>query len=194
MEKHIPVETMSQLTSLNKEEELAIENSFPIKTFSKGAYLLKQGQIANEAYFVITGAIREYKLSDGLEKTIAFHTENQAAINFDSLTNRSPSRINFVCAETTTLAVLDAEKEKKLYKNHPRFEAFCRSGVEQMVGKKQEQITDLITLKPAQRYLKLQEERPDLIKRFPHHQIASYLGIKPETLSRIRARLAKKSK
>lgn len=58
-----------------------------------------------------------------------------------------------------------------------------------MMGQKQQQLAEYITLKPEQRYQKLQDERPDLINRVPQYHIASYLGIKPETLSRIRARL-----
>jgi len=189
MNKHILVEVMSKLTHLTEEEELDIESSFPIKTFNKGTYLLKEGQVAKEAYFVIEGCVREYKLSDGEEKTTAFYTEEQSVINFDSMLNQAPSKISFVCTENTSLAILNSEKEKELYKKHPRFETFCRNGVEQMMGVKQEQLAGFITLKPEQRYLKLREERPDLINRVPQYYIASYLGIKPETLSRIRVRL-----
>jgi len=61
MRKHILVELMSQLTSLTEEEALSIENSFPIKVYKKGVYLLKEGQLAEEAYYIIEGCIREYK-------------------------------------------------------------------------------------------------------------------------------------
>jgi len=189
MKRHILVEVMSELTPLTEEEKLDIENSFPIEKFHCGTYLLREGQIAKEAYFIIEGCIREYKLSDGEEKTTAFFTEEQSVINFDSMINQTPSKINFVCAENTTVAILNSEKEKALYKKHPRFESFCRNGVEKMIGEKHEQLADFITLKPEQRYLKLQEERPDLINRIPQYHIASYLGIKPETLSRIRKRI-----
>ena len=192
MNKHILVEILSRLTPLTEAEELDIENSFPIKTYKMGEYLLKEGQVEREAYFVFKGCIREYKISNGEEKTTAFFTENQSVINFDSITNQTPSKVNFICAEDTTLAIINAKKEKELYEKHPRFETFCRTGLEQMMGVKQEQLAEFITLKPEQRYLKFQKERPDLINRIPQYHIASYLGIKPETLSRIRARLAKK--
>ncbi len=189
MEKHILVEMLSQITPLTEEEQLDIQNSFPIQTCDKGTYLLKEGQIARDAYFVITGCVREYRLLDGEEKTTEFYTENQSIANFSSMLNQSPSVINYVCAEETTLTILNADLEKKLYSKHPRFESFCRDGVEQMMGQKQQQLAEYITLKPEQRYQKLQDERPDLINRVPQYHIASYLGIKPETLSRIRARL-----
>lgn len=189
--KHILVEMMSRLTSLTEEEELAIENSIPIKTFTKGTYLLKQGQVAIESYFIIEGCIREYELIGGEEKTTAFFTEHQSVANFNSLVNKIPSKQNFICSEATTVAILNEEKEKKLYRKFPRFETFCRTGMEKMMGEKQEELTEFITLKPEQQYLKLQTERPDLLHRVPQYQIASYLGIEPETLSRIRKRQVK---
>lgn len=190
---HPLAEIMSGLTTLTKEEKNDIETSFPVHTFSKGHYLLKEEHIAKDAFFVVTGCVREYKNGeDGTEKTIAFYTENQSVVNFSSLVNKTPSKINFVCTEETTLAVLNATKEKELYQKHPRFETFCRSGVEQMLGEKQEEITELMLISPEERYLKLQQNRPDLINRVPQYQIASYLGIQPETLSRIRKRNLKK--
>jgi len=180
------------MTSLSKEEQAAIEESFPIKSFPKGHLLLKEGMIANEAFFVISGCIREYELIDGEENTTAFYTEHQSAINFNSQVNRKPSTKFFECAEQTQVAILSTEKEKALYRKHPRFERFCREGMEQMMGTQQEALSNYIVLSPKKRYLKLLKERPDLINRVPQYQITSYLGIKPETLSRIRKSFASK--
>lgn len=185
MSKHILVEMMSQMTSLTEEEKGAIEQSFPISTYDKGKHLLKEGQIAKNAYFVIKGCIREYELHGGAEKTTAFYTEQQSAINFSSQSNNLPSTKYFECMEETTVAILNGEKEKSLYRQHPRFEKFCREGMEQMMGSQQETLSKFIVSNPTERYLQLVKERPDLINRVPQYQIASYLGIKPETLSRI---------
>lgn len=189
--EHVLVEMMSQMTSLNEEEKQAIRESFPIQHVSRDSFLLKQGQVARRAYFVIKGCVREYHLQDGEEVTTAFFTENMSAANFGSLASQKPSKSYLVCSEETTLAVLDVEKEKELYRKFPRFESFCRAGMEEMMGQKQEQLSTFISLKPEQRYEKLVSERPDLLNRVPQFQIASFLGIKPETLSRIRRRLSK---
>ena len=189
---HILVKLIGKLTPLSKNEKMNIENSFPIETFDKGTFLIQEGQIARNAYYVIHGFIREYELVEGEEKTTAFYSEGQSAINFNSIANNTPSKVNFICGERTTVAVLNAEKEKELYKKHPRFETFCRTGMEEMMGNKQQELTEIIKLKPEKRYEKLQKERPKLLDRVPQYQIASYLGITPEALSRIRNRLVKK--
>ncbi len=191
---HVLVNLMAQLTPLSEEEILAIESSFPIKSYAKGEYLLRHGAIAKEAYYLIKGCIRAFMLLDGEEKIIAIYTENQSVANFESITNHSPSKVSFVCNEDVEVAIVSVAREKALYQKYPRFETFCRDGLEQMLGAKQEQFSTFITLKPEQRYKWLQEKRPELINRLPQYQIASYLGIKPETLSRIRARMASKNK
>ena len=188
--EHILVQFMSQLTALTQEESIAIEKSFPIRTYEKGHHLLKEGRIASDAFFVIEGCIREYELLDGVEVTTAFYTENQSAINFNSQVNKIPSSKYFECSEKTTVAVLNGEKEKALYQSHPRFERFCREGMEQMMGTQQKTLSKFIVSGPKERYLQLLQERPGLIHRVPQYQIASYLGIKPETLSRIRKKMA----
>lgn len=188
---HILIKLLSELTPLSEKEKFDIESSFPIESFEKGTFLLREGQVARNAYYIISGCVREYEINDGEEKTTAFYTENQSAVNFNSIAKQAPSEVNYICMEKTTLAILNAEKENKLYEKHPRFETFCRSGMEQMMGSQQEELIQTIVLKPEQRYKKLQQERPDLLNRVPQHQIASYLGIKPESLSRIRKRITK---
>ncbi|MGB1204393.1 MAG: Crp/Fnr family transcriptional regulator [Chitinophagales bacterium] len=191
--KHILIQIMSELTVLSAEEIIAIEESFPIKTFPKATNLLREGQIAKEGYFVVKGCIRRYELINGEEKTIDFYTENQSAINFDSLVNKTPSKHYFVCLEETTVAVADHLKEQALYKKYPRFETFCRTGMEQMFANQHQTFSKFITMKPKERYLNLLKERPYLINRVPQYQLASYLGIQPETLSRIRKKIIAKS-
>jgi len=184
-------ELMSSGPDLSDEEKEDIKESFQIKVFPKGKLLVKEGQYAKATYHVTKGYLREYELIDGEEKTIAFYTEGEAAANFQSIHNKTPSKLNLICEEECTILVIDTEKENALYKKHPRFEAMCRQATEQMLGAKQAELAEFISSKPEQRYLKLQEKRPDLINRVPQYHIASFLGIKAETLSRIRRRLAK---
>ena len=191
--KNILVELMSNFIELTDEEKQSILEAFPVKTFEKGTVLLREGEIAKDSFFVIKGCVREYFINnDGEENTTNFYTEYQSAVNFASISNRSPSKYFLSCTEKTTVAIVNAEKETALYKKHPRFGEVCRVEMEKMMGEKQESLSKSINSTPKERYLNLLEERPDLINRVPQYQLASYLGVKPETLSRIRKRISLK--
>jgi signal-transduction protein with cAMP-binding, CBS, and nucleotidyltransferase domain len=184
------VELMSNFIELTDEEKQGILEAFPIKTFIKESFLLKDGQIAKDAFVVIKGCIREYRIEDGQEKTSGFYTEFQSAVNFDSMSNNKPSKYYFTCTEDTTIAIMNSVKEKALYKKFPRFGEVCRVQMEKILGASQEEFVTFKNATPKERYLNLLNERPNLINRVPQYQLASYLGIKPETLSRIRKRIS----
>lgn len=186
------VELMSSFIELTNEEKQGILDAFPIKTYTNETNLLKEGQIAKDAFFVIKGCVRKYSIENGEEKTSAFYTEFQSAINFDSMANQSPSKYFFTCTEDTSVAIINSEKENALYKKFPRFGEVCRVEMEKMFGASQEEFSTFKNATPKERYLNLLKNRPNLIQRVPQYQLASYLGIKPETLSRIRGRITLK--
>ena len=188
--KNTLVEMMSSFIDLTDDEKQGILEAFPIKTYLKGTNLLKEGQIAKDAFLVIEGCVRKYSIDDGEEKTTGFYTEFQSAVNFDSISNSSPSKYYFTCVEDSTVAILNSEKENALYKKFPRFGEVCRVEMEKMLGASQEDLSTFINSTPKERYLTLVKNRPELIQRVPQYQLASYLGIKPETLSRIRKRVS----
>lgn len=191
--ENLLTEFLSKITNLSVEERITIQNSFPTKTFDKGYMLLKEGMIALDSYFVISGCVREYELTDGVETTTAFYTENDSVIDFHSQINRVPSSKYFECVEETKVSISNIDKEKELYIKYPLFEKYCKEGMEKMMAEQQKKMSKFISSDSTERYLALVKERPDLINRVPQYQIASYLGVKPETLSRIRKKLSSKS-
>jgi signal-transduction protein with cAMP-binding, CBS, and nucleotidyltransferase domain len=184
------VEMMSNFIDLTDDEKQGILKAFPVKTYTKGTHLLNEGQISENAFFVIKGCLRKHCIEDGDEKTFEFYTEFESAVNFESLSNRSPSKYYFTCVEESVIAIFNSEKETELYKQFPRFGEVCRVELEKMLGASQENLMKFKNSTPKERYLNLLEERPNLINRVPQYQLASYLGIKPETLSRIRKRVS----
>ena len=184
------VEMMSNFIELTDEEKEGILEAFPIKTYEKGRNLLKEGQIAKDAFLVIEGCVRKFSIQNGEEITSEFYSEFQSVVNFDSMANSSPSKYYFTCTENSVIAILNSEKETAVYKKFPRFGEVCRVEMEKILGASQEKLSDFKNTTPKERYLNLLKERPNLINRVPQYQLASYLAIKPETLSRIRKRIS----
>lgn len=85
------------------------------------------------------------------------------------------------------------EEEQRMFERIPKLESICRVETEKKLGEYQEQLASFITSTPEERYLNLMNTRPQLINRVPQYQLASYLGIKPESLSRIQKRILQKS-
>ena len=147
---------------LTEEERQFIESFIPIRTFKKGAILLKEGQISDTCYFVYQGCVRQYYLVNGEERTTYFYTENEAVTSFESYTNRTPAKHFLECLEDCKLSVTTREAEKEMYKKFPRFEGMCREEAEKALGDYQETLAKYITTSPEERYLDLIENRPDI--------------------------------
>ena len=178
---------------LSDEEKQAITDLGIFKSFKKGTVLLHEGEVSIDYYFVIKGCLRCYYIIDGEEKTTDFFTESQSLAPQSSVT-KTPSTYYLSCVEDSILTVANAEMEQAIFEKLPRFETLCRLLSEDLLAKNQASFDSFKTSTPEQRYLHLQNTRPDLLQRVPLHQLASYLGIKRESLSRIRKRLLQQEK
>lgn len=181
-----------RIMPLSDEEIRAIVETMHIQHFEKGTVLLKERQISTEVYFVLDGCVRQYYLVDGDEKTNNFFTEEQWVISMNSFSQNNPSNHYLDCCMDCTLVVGNREKEEILYKQFPKFESVSRKVMEKVFAEQQEIMSTYTTDTAEQRYLKLLKSRPDLFQKIPQYQIASYIGVKPESLSRIRKRLLSK--
>ncbi|MDO6518474.1 Crp/Fnr family transcriptional regulator [Zobellia uliginosa] len=182
---------LSKYTEITNELEHAITTSTFIESFEKGTILLKEGDISTECYFVLKGCIRSYIIENGEEKTIDFYTEEQI-VTPSNYGKSIPSNYYFECMENTIVNVGNPKLEKETFQKYPQLESLSLVIAEVIMTKNQESFANFKTSKPEERYLNMLKTRPDLIQRVPQHQIASYLGIKPESLSRIRKRIINK--
>lgn len=184
---------LAKYVSLTEDEKNAIVSMDIFRSVKKGSILLKEGQRSNKSYFVLKGCIRTYYVVDGEEKTTAFHTEMEALTPHCVISNTA-SRYYINCVEDTLLTISDANMEEVINRKFPKFETLCKLMSEEILARQQFDFDEFKTSSPEQRYLSLLQRRPDLVHRVPQHQLASYLGIQPQSLSRLRARLVKKSK
>ncbi len=174
---------------LTPDEVDTITNGTNIQQFDKGTLLLKEGQVSDKCYFVIKGLVRQFYLIDGEEKTTAFFMEKEPVNAFTSSNTKTPSKHYIECIEDCVLTVGTDDLIENMCQKVPRLENVMRVEVEKNAGKFQDEYAAFIMSSPEERYLNLLEKRPGLMNRVPQHQIASFLGVKPESLSRIRKRL-----
>lgn len=179
---------ISNYMPLLDEEKKAITDLSIFRTYKRGTVLLKEGQYSKEGYFVIKGCLRSYYMIDGEEKTTAFFTELESLTPL-CVVNNQPSGHYVAYVEDSILTVANPDMETIIFEKFPRFETLCRVLSEELLAKSQATLDDFKTTSPEQRYLNIQKTRPDLLQRVPQHQLASYLGITPQSLSRIRKRL-----
>ena len=178
-----------RIMPLSPEEIEAIVETMTIKHYKKGTVLLNEGQISTEVFFVLEGCVRQYYLVDGDEKTNNFFTEEQWVISMNSFSQNAPSNHFLDCCMDSALVVGNSEKAETLYKRFPKFETVSRKVMEKVFADQQDIMSSYTTDTAEQRYLKLLKSRPDLFQKIPQYQIASYVGVKPESLSRIRKRI-----
>ncbi len=186
-------EFISKYITLTEEEKNALLSLELFHSLKKGTVILKEGQRSKDSYFVLKGCIRTYYDLDGEEKTTAFYTEMDV-LTPPCVISQTPSEYYISCVEDTILTISNADMEVEVNSKFPKFELMCRLLSEQLLAKQQINFDEFKTSSPEQRYLNLLEKRPDLIQRVPQYQLASYLGIKAESLSRIRARITEKNK
>lgn len=183
---------ISKYVTLTDDEKNAILALDIFHSVKKGTTLLKEGQKSNDNYFVLKGCLRKYYMIDGEEKTTAFFTEMEALTPHCVIT-KNPSEYYISCVEDAILLISTSDMETEINSKFPKFELMCRILSEERLGKQQIDFDEFKTSSPEQRYLNLLESRPDLIQRVPQHQLASFLGIKPQSLSRLRARILEKN-
>ena len=184
---------ISKYVTLTDEEKNAILSLNIFHSFKKGTILLREGQKSKDSYFVLKGCIRTYYMVDGEEKTTAFYTEMEA-LSPPCVTSKTPSAYYISCTEDALLTVSTADMEVEVNRKFPKFETVCRLLSEELLAQQRIDFDEFKTSSPEQRYQNLLQKRPDLIQRVPQHQLASYLGIKPQSLSRLRARIVEKNK
>lgn len=181
---------VSSVNLLNDQEiELIVEKTI-IKEFEKGEILLRQGQIPTKCYMVVEGCVREFLIKGGIEKSTAFFTEGDTFAPYANGGKGEPSIHYWECSEDCTLTISNQSFEEELRAALPRMDAVFQQIAVEKLNKAKAEWSHYVSSSPEERYLNLQKTKPTLFNRVPHHQIASYLGMKPQSLSRIRKRIS----
>ena len=177
------------IISFTAKEKLLIESAFSFRQVSKRFKLAEEGKIAREIYFINKGLIRLYYTKDGQEITGFIFQEGLFASSYDSFLREVPGIQTLEAIEDCELLVINKRTLDKLYDELPKMHILVRKVAEQRFINAQAILSSFILDSPEERYRKFESEHGDLLLRVPHHIVASYLGITPVSLSRIRKRL-----
>lgn len=170
-------------TNWARVQDMFIEREIPSKTI-----LLHEGEIATQFYFIKKGCLRIWFNKDGKDITFQFFFERQGVSSIDSLLNSQPSIFTIESIEPSVLITLSKDNYEQILRFYPEVKYGFQKILFQRFRNYASLFLSMIKDTPQERYEDLINNHPEIIKRIPQHYIASYLGITPISLSRIRNR------
>lgn len=178
---------LTQRIQLSESDFHAIQDLFIPKSLDRGELLLREGELAKYGSFVCKGCLRSYVVdSKGKEHVVQFAPENWWLSDIDSMMNKKPSLYFMDAVEPTDVLLIDLPSFQKLLEQLPGLAASFQKGREKHTDAKDKRIVASLTSDAEERYRQFLQTYPSIVQRVPQHMIASYLGLSPETLSRVR--------
>ena len=177
-----------QITPISDEGFAKLASIAAHHTFRKAEHLLEQGHVCKDYYLVDSGYLRTYYHKDGSAINIHFTFEGGFTTVLNSLKDRMPSQFTIEAGEKATVWIFDRKALADLCTASPEVLLFSRRLVSRMLMASEESNNLFKMYTPLERYRYLEKNSPDMLQRVPLSQIASYLGVKRETLSRLRSK------
>ncbi|MET4083921.1 CRP-like cAMP-binding protein [Pedobacter sp. UYP30] len=174
---------------LSETDEAIIKSLFRKQKLEKGQHLLEAGKVCKNIIFIGLGLVRYYTIIDGEEKTTYFNREGEFVCDYASFLPQTPSQINIQALETCLLYTITHANIQLFYERVKHGQKFGRLALEEVYINLINQVRSLYNDPPGIRYQLFLSKFPDIWQRVPQYYIASYVGIKPQSLSRIRKRI-----
>lgn len=178
---------------LTDEEFETSSGFFVFKTIRKHQFLLNGGDVCRYLWFVNSGCLRQYTIDiKGMEHIVQFAIQDWWVSDLNSFLSGLPAAHNIDALQDSEVLVLEKSARDKLLDNCPKMERFFRILLESNYVATHQRVVDSLSTSAEERYLKFIKTYPKLFEQVPQNQIASYLGITPQSLSRIRKELSHK--
>jgi CRP-like cAMP-binding protein len=186
------IDHFERLISLTKEEKDLVTHKFHPHLFIKKQFALQHGQVCEHFDFIVRGCLRLYLVGDdGVYHILQFATENHWISDLASFYRKQPSKFDIDALEDSVVLRIKYDDLIELYTKAPKFHRIFRVLLENHYMLQQDRIAQLFSSSAEDRYQSFLETYPHLQNRLSQVQIAAYIGVTPEFLSRIRSRLAK---
>jgi len=186
------LEKLNTLSPLSEELTERLRSITKIVTYPAGAFILKEGQVCSKACLVIKGLARSYYINEGRDITSRFMDEGFIITSWISYYTQQPGNEFIVAMEETTLTCVEYAEIQKLYIDFPEFNIIGRRQVEFAFYQSEERTQLLRKHTAEEKYRLFFEHHPTLLQRVPLKNIATYLGMNEETLSRVRSKFHKR--
>jgi CRP/FNR family cyclic AMP-dependent transcriptional regulator len=184
--------SVQRYETLTTTELEAFNSLLQLKKVSRKTLLLNKGEVCKYEAFIVKGCIKTYFIDENEHEVIlTFSVENWWVSDIGSFHEQTPSKMFIETIEDSELLILTRETKAELLYKVPKFEKIFRLLVQRHLASYQERHFEMIALSAQERYQLFLKKYPTLTQRVPQHLIASYLGVSPEFLSKIRAKLVK---
>ncbi len=187
------LQKLNEKLEFTSEEEDIIKSYLTLKKLRRKQYLLQEGDVCKSIAFVSKGALRSYSVDEkGEEHIIQFALEGWTISDLYSFMTGEPATYNIEAIEDSELILISKSAQEEILKKVPRYETFVRLQITGAYLAMQKRLTSIISLTLEDRYISFINLYPNIVQRVPQRMIASYMGLKPETLSRLRRKIAEK--
>ncbi len=169
-------------------------SAFSLQKIKKKEFLLKEGEICEFEGFVVSGCFKVFHTHhNAAEQILYFGIENWWISDIDSFVNRIPSKLNIQALEDSEILLIPKKEKEKLYAEMPEIERLMRLKFQKSIIALQRRIIDNLSKPSDERYVQFLKDYPQTANRLTNIQIAAYLGVTPEFISRIRKKIVSKS-
>ena len=187
------LENINKFTTLSPEEEHLFLSNTEIQQYKAKTIVLNAGEVCKHSYFVNSGLLRSFTINDNIvEHILSFACEGWWIGDMYSLISQKPGNLFIEVLEDAEVVLLSKENQEKSYLEIPKLERFFRILTENSLVANQERLMDNLSLSAEERFDKFCKKYPTLIQKVAQKQIASYIGVTPEFLSKMKARMLKK--
>jgi CRP-like cAMP-binding protein len=186
---------LESLVRIPSDQWSHIESRLHVRRYEEGEILLRQGEAAAKIFFVCQGLLKTTILEkSGSQYTKGFVWENGLAAPYVAILTARPANLGILALEQSQVLEIPAELIPKLYQNHMCWQELGRKIAEALLVERERREYQFVAWNATERYEAFTREYPELLRRVPLYEIASYLGITPVALSKIRAKKASKSR